>query len=418
MKKISYVLGSIHCWAYLLKSILIHGVKLDENQDLYGKSILFAKGKSQSYKCNGIRELLCIGEQLGHAIWLEKKRLSIQQDLGSIVDDFSCSISFIWSKDSSDFSAENKMTEDQIIINRHCSTPIVSSLSTLFLCRQTKAYSFTSYEKCDLTRLSFAYGKLLTEIKNVLKGMPRNMQDREWPIFSQFTDMFFVEVMRNPSTLITFPMCFELYDHLIHHRDKLEKFIDKNKLYYYASEEDDTESNEEDDDTERDEEDDDMESEQVTTSQDNNKNTLRCIIMDYFPMSMVGALSVSMFFAKKIYDVLTRANLCKYWSSYDARSSSKDDKLVKQFIVKEAKITTDWLYFVHNIDLNLETEITSVIDIVDVAEKIDRLFYNWYGVSSAVCRQSLTRDTWPKAIEEVANEIYYEYENIIIENYE
>lgn len=86
--------------------------------------------------------------------------------------------------------------------------------------------------------------------------------------------------------------------------------------------------------------------------------------------------------------------------------------------MKEAKIITDWLYFVHNIDLNLETEITSVIDIADVADKIDCLFYNWYGVSSAVCRKSLTKDSWPKAIGEVANEIYYEYENITIENYE
>lgn len=375
------MLSAVNYWGYKCYTQLVHGSNLDENQDLYGKNIFLTGGRAQSFKCKGVRELLCINERVNHSVWIEKRRLDIEmqqndQDSSIVVDDFCCSISLIWSKNLSDLA-----TEDEVIVNGYCSMPITNLLSKPNLCRQTKAFSFTSYDNCDLTQLSLVFGDFLIEIKNVFKNAQNNIPDDRWVIFSKFVDIFFVEVMRNPTTLITLPMCFELYNHLVNNSDDLEKFIQSNILLYQNINQESMQNSEDDDDQ---------------SNNDNHDIILRCILMDYFSMSTEGAVVSSMLFSQKINEVLENHGLCKYYYSYDNRATNRATKgkisLIHTFANKEAKIVQEWLSLVRNVKSEDYSPTNKAITLF--AKEIDNLLVDWYGEENIhnLCSESIHKD--------------------------
>lgn len=381
------MLSAVNYWGYKCYTQLVHGSNLDENQDLYSKNIFLTGGRAQSFKCKGVRELLCINERVNHSIWIEKRRLDIEmqqnnQDSSIVVDDFCCSISLIWSKNLSDLA-----TEDEIIVNGYCSMPITNLLSKPNLCRQTKAFSFTSYDNCDLTQLSLVFGDFLIEIKNVFKNAQNNIPDDRWVIFSKFVDIFFVEVMRNPTTLITLPMCFELYNHLVNNSDDLEKFIQSNILLYQNINQESMQDSEDDDDQ---------------SNNDNYDIILRCILMDYFPMSTKGTVAYNILLSKKINKVLENHGLCQYCYSYDNCTTGGKNLLIGAFANKEAKIIQEWLSCVRNVKSEDCSSTNEAITLF--AKEIDNLLVDWYGEENIhnLCSESIHRDV----LIDIGNAVY------------
>lgn len=337
MNTMSHMLAILNYSGYAAYTKLAHGAKLSK-QSMYKDSI-FIKGTSISFPCDNIRRLLSINESINHSIWLEKLKLSsgLADCNNNCMIGFYSSSSLIWVENADNF---HLLTNNQIVSQSSFSAPIINSLSSVNFCRQTKATSFSSYALHDLELWSLIRGNVLIKIKNVLKGIKNiePMQPLEWKAFGAFMDMFFVELSRNPATLITLPMCFDIYNHLTNDKNKahLNEFINKNSLYPERP----------------------------------NHEVLRCILTEYFPMSMTGALHVSIHFSNIIEQVLKENKLDKYCYSYDLRDGDAPSYLhISKFITIEKRLIKAYQYFISKFN----------DDIYSFAESLDNLLVSWYG---------------------------------------
>lgn len=383
MQAMSYMLATISYCGYVTYNKLIHGPLLSANLAIHENSCIFAKGTSNSFECDGIRKLLYICERINCSI-LNKKLHLLELNASAekkIDDDFKinsfCSAnSLVWIDNTTVFNKAHKAY----------SMPIIDSLSSACIYRQTKVLSFSSYERHNFQLWSLIRGSVLEKIKSVLKSesiMDKDMHPTEWQAFCSFMDIFFVELNRNPSTLITFPMCFDLYDYLTAdgHTDDLENFIIAHGL---------------------------------RSDSTGNQDILRCIIINYFPMSMVGAVGSSIYFTCKIQKVLETNKLGQYSHHYDARGEQDQQQPslwhIKKFISLEKKLAKAYSSF-HNID---ETGNVSTV-MTNFAKAIDDLLCDWYGsndIGDSLCSDVIADGNIGRlAITGIATSVYSSYED-------
>lgn len=364
MFNLSLTLATLHYMGYVAYTKLAHGPEL-ETQSMYQQSI-FMKGTSISLPCDGIRQLLFINEAIGHSIWLEKVKLTDEFENNDYVTGFSTSISLIWLEQADNF--EN-LTNHEVVSLTYCAAPIIHSLSTVNFCRQTKATSFSSYELHNLELWTLVRGNVLDKIQNILKGINTEpIEPIEWQTLSAFMDMFFVELSRNPTTLIYLPMCFDIYNHLTddRHMNDLKQFIINNHLLLDAT----------------------------------NNDILRCILTEYFPMSMKGAMHVSMHFSKIAEQILKNNNLDQYYYSYDFRKPEPSScTYINKFIASEKRLIKAYHTFIDQFDIK---------QISSFAESIHSLLVRWYNVDDDLRSEAIVQNG-TMTIWNLAGDIYEPY---------
>ncbi|KJV55019.1 hypothetical protein OCHUTO_1018 [Orientia chuto str. Dubai] len=233
--------------------------------------------------------------------------------------------------------------------------PEIHNFSSKHLTRVSKLSSFGSYkDQANFKLLSAIHGPVLSTLKNFLttSDLKVELSPENQLIFTEFFSIFACEVQRNLATVLTLPMCFELYNHFLNKKYDSGNFKRYPKAHL-------------------------------------PQELLMLIFQDYFPMSAPNAVSASIGLTRNMNQVISdifidEVNIAeKHQHLYTLCSGTTetDGWSGRTYIIILQSLIKDWLRYIHDIDISDLDQFCGGEKIADNFLKYCKeLLQEWYSI--------------------------------------